>query len=79
MWYKDDIELDVGEQQLKYFVSPDTKTLLLSQVNDSDIGAYHCVLSNPTGQLEKSESKYLNVIPTTDDDNIGCHLCTFYR
>ena len=70
-WYKDDIELDIGEQQLKYFVSPDTKTLLLSHVTDSDVGAYHCVLSNPAGQLEKSEAKYLNVIPPIDDDNIG--------
>jgi len=76
-WYKDGTKLDVSEQQLKYFVSPDTKTLLLSQVTDSDVGAYHCMLSNPRGQLE-SEPKYLNVIPTTtddDDDNIGWYFC----
>ena len=70
IWYKNETRLDVDGQQSKYFVSPDTKTLLLSQVDDSDVGAYHCVLQNPVGQL-KSNTQYLTVIPATNDSEIG--------
>jgi len=69
-WHKDGVKLDVGEQQFKYFVSPNTKTLLLSNVDNSDVGAYHCVLTGPAGQANSTIS-YLDVLPATNDSEIG--------
>ena len=59
-WYRNGIPLNTNIRPLKYFVSPNTNTLLLSQVDANDIGDYHCVLTNPVDSVNSSHS-YLNV------------------
>lgn len=59
--------LNVDGQPSKYFVSPNTKTLLLSQVDEFDVGAYHCVLTSPVDQFT-SDVAYLDVAPPTNDE-----------
>jgi len=77
MWYKNGSSLDVDAQPSKYFVSPNTKTLLLSQVNTDDAGDYHCVLTNPAGNVNGSR-QHLDVRSSVkessnsdDDSNSG--------
>ena len=70
-WYKNGVQLNTTVQPLKYFVSPNTNTLLLSQVDDSDIGDYHCVLTNPAGNDSSSQSHLSvssNMNNSTGDD-----------
>lgn len=67
MWYMDGIPLTIDDEPTKYFVSPNTKTLLISEVNVSDSGDYHCVLTNPAGSV--SRSQHLHVISLMDDES----------
>ena len=70
-WYKNGVQLNTTAQPLKYFVSPNTNTLLLSQVDDSDTGNYHCVLTNPAGNDSSSQSHLsvsANINNSTGDD-----------
>lgn len=61
MWYKNGALLNITGQSPKYFVSPNTLTLLLSHVIDDDTGDYHCVLTNAAGNVSSNQS-HLEVV-----------------
>ena len=60
MWYKDGSPINTSANSSSYFVSPNTKTLLLSKVTANDIGDYYCMLFNPAGNV-RSEQAHLDV------------------
>ena len=68
-WYSNGTKLDTDMHPQKYFVSPNTKTLLLSQVDDNDAGDYHCVLTNSAGNVSSSPS-VLSVMSGSGDDDM---------
>ena len=72
-WYRNGSLLDTDTQPQKYFVSPNTKTLLLSQVDADDAGDYHCVLSNSAGSVSSSKShlNVLSVMSGSGDDGVS--------
>ena len=57
VWYKDGSPINISTNPAKYFVSPNTKTLLLSQVAANDTGDYCCVLFNPAGNVSSNRSR----------------------
>ena len=71
-WYKNGNLLNTDVQPLKYFLSPNTNTLLLSRVDDNDVGDYKCVLTNPAGNDNSHDQSHLNILSnmnnSTDDD-----------
>ena len=58
MWYKDGSPINTSANHS--FVSPNTKTLLLSQVTADDTGDYYCMLFNPAGNV-RSDQAHLDV------------------
>ena len=70
MWYKNGSPINITTNASKYFVSPNTKTLLLSQVTADDTGDYHCVLSNPAGDVSSNRSR-LDVMSLMDLSGSG--------
>ena len=57
MWYKDGSPINTSANYSKYFVSPNTKTLLLSRVAADDTGDYHCMLFNPAGNVRSDRAR----------------------
>ena len=66
-WYRNGNRLNTDIDPSQYFVSPNTYTLLLSQVDANDTGDYHCVLTNPVNSSQSCNS-HLNVSNSPVDD-----------
>ena len=60
-WYKDAAQIINGTDP-RLFVSELSGTLFIRNVQNSDAGLYHCVLSNVAGALT-SQSASLTVLP----------------
>lgn len=52
-WFKDSVQLDDGDGVT---ISPDSGTLFLDQVTESDNGLYHCSLENLAGNISSREA-----------------------
>ena len=70
MWYKDGSPINTSANSSKYFMSPNTKTLLLSRVTADGTGDYYCVLFNPAGDVS-SDQAHLDVKSPMDLSGSG--------
>ena len=64
-WYKDSNILNVASNN-RFYVSDLSGTLFIRQVQESDVGMYHCEVSNNAGSMSSSQAQLslVNSVPS---------------
>ena len=70
-WFKDSVEFRISSGDTRLFVTPETGTLFIRDVETLDAGSYHCTVNNAAGMLT-SMTALLSVV--TEPSSLGMIL-----